>query len=740
MNENELQRRVKKLLDEDRFANAISGRESVTAAIAQNRDDNFWPRLPVDYLARTRVAEAAEYVLCRLHSLELVTHSRKSISLSAGETMYTDLLYCNTEQATFVLLELKIGAQTEREAVTELLAYEQEILNHCPFLSHDDLVFIVIGTEFRTTLDHSLAGIMTWSRRRVLCLRAEPYGDSVRLAVHLPAAWAPVGQGILPANAIATADLYLYPRDNLGREEIECIASTAMEFLVRDADYAGIHGFAMLWEDAMHPEVTTCPLVMTIGVVNPFSFLPTAIIAGTLSPDRTEIQSYLIDEDRHKELASAHDWATSIGVRAVAYLKHWVRPTWEGMSTWRALRIADRVAGPAHLLERRARPLAFDFFGVMGAYSRDMTARTALRTEFLPSTVRPGVDWRTPRLGAALLDGMTLPEVVPMGQWTFGALFELGLRLGRFRTIVEAFRLADAKGQHKLAARLFWAEADLWEPLHALRDRFGCTEDIERPPPSVVLGGYTAEREVGAEVDELANWISEHFISGRTELTMAFSLGFESHAVYDAAIDSNDDDGQLISKIATISRKLVLASIDHLFIGEAAPEDRAGLLQLLANRAGIDSADQLPNADLEQKIAELPDTDLVAMLPDGIVPLVDCWLPQLWHRLVPARLTGLDWSWLRQQVAALRAQGISHPGIMLYPNAEVATVDFSSNGLTLPVVSTAETHVLVSVHTSGAEVVVAVPWTELEAHGFVEIERLLSEAPMDTKESSSDTL
>jgi len=273
MNEAELQRRIEKLLDDGAFVNAIIGVEQIAVAVKQSRNDGVWPRYPVDYLSRMRVAKAAEYVLSRLHELEPVSTSRQSLSLTSGQTMYADLLYCSTEYATFVLLELKVGKQTPRQAVTELLAYEQEIMNHCPFLSHHDLVFVVIGTDFRTTVDHALAGMMTWSRRKVLCLLAEPNGDSVSLHVHLPAAWSPIGQGILPADAVATADLCLYPNDNVSREQIEMLAMTAMDLITREADRAGSHGFVMLWDDAMYPEAASCPIALTVGIVNPFAFL-----------------------------------------------------------------------------------------------------------------------------------------------------------------------------------------------------------------------------------------------------------------------------------------------------------------------------------------------------------------------------------------------------------------------------------------------------------------------------------
>ncbi len=729
MDEDALQKHVEKLLDEDRLIQAIEGTEAIATALAQSRDDGIWPHFPVDYLSRVRIAEAAGHVLSRLHSLEPVSKSTRSLSLAGGESMYADLLYCSAEYATFVLLELKVGKQTPRQVVTELLAYEQEIMNHCPFLSQDDLVFVVIGTDFRTTIDHALAGMMTWSRRKILCLRADLNGDSVRLRVHLPKAWSPVGQGILPAGAVATADLCFYPKEDLTTEQIEMLAMTAMDLIVREADRTGTHGFVMLWDDAMYPEVARCPIALTVGIVNPFAFLSEAVNAGILSPDRTAVQKYLLGCHKYEDLASAHNWTRSVGKNAILYLERWCDPAWEGLSTWHALRSTDRVHGPAHLLERRAMPRAFEFFGVVGEHVREITARTTLRSAFIPSTVRPDVDWKHPRLGATLLDSMTLPQVVEMGQWTFGAFFELGLRLGRFVTVAEAYRHGDERIKAKLAARLFWIETDLWEPLHALQDRCNCTDELNTTPPKIVFAGYSSERDVRADVQQMAQWIVDQFIGTRKHwLKIAFELGLESHGLFDAAIIAGPDGTSkedLTVKVATAARDLLSASVDHLLADGTPEDDCAALWQALEDLGKITSTHRLSRSALQSVIASIPDDRAVALLPDAIIPLVDRWCPQLWHRLAPAALSGMDWAWVKQQIADLRSQGMSSPGVMLWPNAEVTTADLSALRVQLPRVSDPKTHVLACVHAGLALIIEALPWTEIEKDGFRRIEEKL---------------
>ena len=86
-------------------------------------------------------------------------------------------------------LKSKKDRATARETATELLAYEHEILNHIPFASANDILMVVVSREFSPLLDHAIAGLVTWGRKRILCLRVSDLTNGRRLAIHLPKAW-----------------------------------------------------------------------------------------------------------------------------------------------------------------------------------------------------------------------------------------------------------------------------------------------------------------------------------------------------------------------------------------------------------------------------------------------------------------------------------------------------------------------------------------------------------------------
>jgi hypothetical protein len=563
MDEAALQSRLTAIIDGPGLLSVVVNRDTPYEALDAARSDLCFPRLPVDSLCRLRTAEAAAFVLKRTGTLERVSTSAASISLTAGEALYPDLLYCSPEFGAFLLFELKRGTATPRQAITELLAYEHEVLNHAPFLSHDDLMMVLVATDFPVLLDHALVGLMTWTRRRVLCLKAEPHGDSIRLAVHLPMAWSPLAQGILPPDALQTAGLCLYPKPDDPRTDDELLelAVSAAQLITREADRAGSHGFVMVWRDAMYPVISQCPLILTVGVVNPYVFLQAATQKGRMPVAATPLSTYLLDGGHCDELAGAWNWNETVGRRAVEYLSRWCEPMWEDFGTWAGARQPDRLNGPPDVLERRAWPMHFDFWGVLGDYARELTARVAMRANFLPSTVRPGIDWTRPRLAVSILDGFALPEVVPGGQWTFGAMLQLGLRLGRLGSFIETWRANAPNPRRSLAAMLFWAEMDLWAPLHELQSRYQSAEDLTEPPPALVFGDYASPAPGHDAIRDLIAWISRHFIGDRSELLAgAFALGLRSHSLLDGLFALGADSqsrGALLHEVADQSRNVL---------------------------------------------------------------------------------------------------------------------------------------------------------------------------------------
>lgn len=158
------------LIESDGLYDAIAGKDSLISIADGVRQDDFIPSFGIDYRSRLACAQAAEHVLEQLTLLEIVSVNR-SISLTSGEVLRPDILCFNPESRTLVVFEIKRAAETERQTVTELGGYEQELRNLLPFVGDYDICFVVVATEWSILLNHAVGGLNTWSGKKCLALK-----------------------------------------------------------------------------------------------------------------------------------------------------------------------------------------------------------------------------------------------------------------------------------------------------------------------------------------------------------------------------------------------------------------------------------------------------------------------------------------------------------------------------------------------------------------------------------------
>ena len=106
-----------------------------------------------------------------LIDLEIIL-ADKNVSSESKEILRPDIVLFNPDgNYTFVVVELKRNDQTERQAITELLAYQQEIKNACPFISDKDINFVLISKDWSPLLRHSVENINSWTSKSILPLK-----------------------------------------------------------------------------------------------------------------------------------------------------------------------------------------------------------------------------------------------------------------------------------------------------------------------------------------------------------------------------------------------------------------------------------------------------------------------------------------------------------------------------------------------------------------------------------------
>jgi hypothetical protein len=536
-NELAIQDWVRDKIAEGSLREVIQGIDALERIIGEYDAPDFLPDFPIDYWCRIQCLRSAKQVAGELFDLDLVSTNRQSISRTKTEALFVDLLYANKESGHFVIVEVKNAKSTARETITELLAYEHEVLNHLPFASSMDVCFVIVAREYSNLLDHAVTGLVAWGRKNVLCLRFDDSGADPILVVHIPQKWTGVGQKFLPATGIKTAQLSLYPNDDMESAQVLKVMETALAMLVRDAERIGGAGFAMIVEDHLHPKLTQSPFAIIAGAINPFCFMPQAEELRMGSDSDSPLAAYLLNDENREELPLGWAWIETVN-SVTEYLEAYGRPTWEGFDHWNNFRNVERWRHHSLTPDRHLCPLITDFWGTLGDYARDFIRNVKRVNHWMPGFSKPGLDWRHPHLGVYLLDNVCLQPVVQGGRWTFSALHSLGMRLGRLASIGSQFADAEPELKRMLQAQNFWAESDVIEVVHEVGWRYQIATELKVSPPKLPIGRSGDGTEFMKIATTFCDWVTKEFIGSSNEMLQhAFVVGLQSYGLYEATCD-----------------------------------------------------------------------------------------------------------------------------------------------------------------------------------------------------------
>lgn len=254
------------LINDGTFLSVIQNLTKVEAIMEVIQDKNTVPGFSVDVMSRHRAALAATYVLSLCDSMELVSVNT-SISRKTGEVLRPDIVAFNPEKQALIVFEIKRKQVSEREAITELIGYEQEIRNHFPFASELDIGFVLISEEWSPMLNHSVTSLVTWHQKNCLCLTIEAASPlKFSLSAHIPEAWQLLGSVGLRANALQTVEIR--PSNEESRNSVPYSSViTATQLIARKGDLINSHGFVVVWSSPS--PLAEVSWFITVCILNP---------------------------------------------------------------------------------------------------------------------------------------------------------------------------------------------------------------------------------------------------------------------------------------------------------------------------------------------------------------------------------------------------------------------------------------------------------------------------------------
>lgn len=333
----------------------------VKDATASLYSADFIPSFSIDYLARKKLLLSAKYVLGKLNGLDIIS-SDKSISMQKSEILRPDIVSYNKEENCFVVFEVKKDKHTAREALSELLAYEQEIQNHMPFSSSLDILFVIVSPEWSPLLEHAVTSAVSWSNRKILALHYDTINQ--KFSVFIPSAWTRLSIPHVSKNAGATLTLYC---DELRHKTSDSVPREMINTLDLIRDYGNremLSGFCYLWRD-WHP-LSPSKWNITICVINPTAILQ-SIDFSCFNKRKTDLANYI-----EENIDCSESWLPSsmfaMANKGKDYLNNFSNPSY-----------ADARSIDIEFTANRSRsmPVEFRFFGELSDFTSELMSTEA---------------------------------------------------------------------------------------------------------------------------------------------------------------------------------------------------------------------------------------------------------------------------------------------------------------------------------------------------------------------------
>lgn len=416
--ESEIHKKLEKIIEAGNLADHISNFEEYVSEDKGNYQENFC----IDSLVHENHLAAIKTVLESLHGLSIIS-SDQNISKTNSEVLRPDFLTFDHETSKMIVFELKASVQTERQALTELLAYDAEIKNTVPLLHETSILYVLLATEWSTLLNHSVQQLNCWTNKKILPLLVTlSEKDELELKIVGTTAWDNSLISTLNKDCFDALTLYAYQYEDsdLDLEEREKLTQTALQMIINESNKENLCGYLCLWRDTHPISYASGGLHITFVYLNPFKLFPKVLSAGAhLKKKKSKIESFIL-ESVDLDLAS-EDIPFKVVGTAMKLLQKFSSPSFE-----------DLIPATLSLksLEKRATIQGVFFVGQLGNLAQKVYVSEFERLDLR----RYSID--SPEFALPFIEELSDDRLFPNGFLNARAALELGIKFGQFRTLI----------------------------------------------------------------------------------------------------------------------------------------------------------------------------------------------------------------------------------------------------------------------------------------------------------------
>lgn len=669
MKEKTLQEKLVELIENKKLYESISGMDNLEKHFYVDKTGNTLPNFPIDMLLRKRYVNAAKNILDSLGFYDLVSGKIiKNISLNNQDRLFPDCILFNKEKKEIILIENKTNKKTEREAITELLGYSQEIFNHLPFLSHGEINYIVISTEFNTLLDHAVASMILFNNLNILCLIPSLKGNQLSLKIHYPNAWTDIGENYLPKNAFVGNTLYLYDKEeDIEGHKIQTLLTIAKDLLLLEANRLRTHGFFLIWEDEL--QFTGGKYAISIYLLNPYVFIPEALKNKFILNEESELFRFIFKYYQEEGGGEKVPFSIyKVSERVEVYLSKYFDPKWEGSSTWEAdLQFNE-------LNKHQRLPILFDSWGVIGDFVRDFYFSPIAQNSFfsIEELRFNPYGYLHSFTGLQIINDLCGIKLFSEGHFHISDIFSFGKQIHFYLSNC----INTEKDKEVSNAFLFWNNLLIVSSIKEIQSRLSLIKNDFPFPPKLPL--FFMKSDISGNFKnsafEFIKWFSEHFLSEheihQTVFQFGWKYGYRFEEFYKDSISTEDK--VIIEKEIADFSKYVLKTIILSLAKDELVIDNNNIFRLeYVTSLSLKNITLKKEVEISQAIEDIPNEHLTNIFEKHILKILDDLTGEVIHELSAFKhLDSIDWDFFREKAKEEFNKGQRYILFELTPNNE----------------------------------------------------------------------
>lgn len=623
-------------------------------------DENLLPAFSIDEYIRQKYNLATNNALKSIQTLQVLA-SDKNISIQSKQTLRPDLVCINPESQQIVIFEIKKSTQTERQALTELLAYEHEIKNILPFLSTYDMTFVLVSTEWSILLEHAVGSAIAWSNKNVLCLKLNPTDSEFKYSIHKPNSWNITGDAFFPPECAGSFTLSFEADEAISESEIVYRLDLMMGFFAREADRIGLHGFALVITD-LGPYIERGYQIVFCAA-SPLALFNSMLSSGQISSEDGHLVKQIAGyKDLHGIESGISSLENLINKVAIPRLSKFSNIEFGGYVPWVITR---------NQIKARGLPTFVEFWGLPGDYARDYINNPAVQNA-RPCLFEPGMtDWRYPSTAVWLIRNIFQPVFCAEGWIRPSDSFRLGLAIGHDAYLREVAKKSP-KRPKSLEAAAFWNHATLEHYVDELFILARTSKSIKAPEKKINLS-----REVDHEInhDNLTEWIVTEILQSNEFHIKMFYLGLNlSHTLTAEDLSISDfiglpTDEETLNNLRSTIEFILKYSIKTASFNET---EKHKNIQLILQSLGSNIT-KLETGEIDFKDYDIRKLSRVAK---GAFAIADLTIESITHLFPELPPMHVDWDTLKQGIDGMYRRGIRYPAICIETNGSIGTASY----------------------------------------------------------------